>query len=86
VSGKLKARAALPFLPGAELPLVESFGLLNDLFPFPSILDVGYPVLDFRSLYPREITSVLVAYEAGWDPELVYTFWRKETSVVHARI
>jgi hypothetical protein len=23
--------------------LVESFGLLNGLFPFPSILDVGYP-------------------------------------------
>jgi len=29
---------------GAELPLmVESFGLLNDIFPFPSILDAGYP-------------------------------------------
>jgi hypothetical protein len=26
--------------------LVESFGLLNDLFPFPSILDASYPVLD----------------------------------------
>jgi hypothetical protein len=24
--------------------LVKSFGLLNDLFPFPSILDAGYPV------------------------------------------
>ena len=24
--------------------LVESFGLLNDLFPLPSILDTGYPV------------------------------------------
>jgi len=24
--------------------LVESFGLLNDLFPFPPILDAGYPV------------------------------------------
>jgi hypothetical protein len=24
--------------------LVESFGLLNDLFPLPSILDPGYPV------------------------------------------
>jgi len=32
-------------LPGAEFPLVENFGLLNDLFPFPSILDAGYPVL-----------------------------------------
>jgi hypothetical protein len=35
-------------LPGAELPLVESFGLLNDLFPFPPILDAGYPVLDLH--------------------------------------
>jgi hypothetical protein len=35
----------LLLLLGAELPLVvESFGLLNDLFPFPSILDAGYPV------------------------------------------
>jgi len=78
VSGKLKAPAALRFLPGAELPLVDSFGLLNDLFPFPSILDVGYPGLDFRSLYPREITSVLVAYEAWWDPELFLVLLRKE--------
>jgi hypothetical protein len=36
----------LLLLPGAELPLVESFGLLNDLFLLPSILDAGYPVLD----------------------------------------
>jgi hypothetical protein len=28
--------------------LVESFGLLNDLFPFPSILDAGYPVFDLH--------------------------------------
>ena len=35
-------------LPGAELPLVESFGLLNELFPFPSILDAGYPVFDLH--------------------------------------
>jgi len=34
--------------PGAELPLVESFGLLNDLFLFPSILDAGYPVLNLQ--------------------------------------
>jgi len=26
--------------------LVESFDLLNDLFPLPSILDAGYPVFD----------------------------------------
>jgi hypothetical protein len=32
--------------PGAEIPLVESFDLLNDLFPFPLILDAGYPVWD----------------------------------------
>ena len=35
-------------LPGAELPLVKGFGLLNDLFPLPSILDAGYPVLDLQ--------------------------------------
>jgi hypothetical protein len=28
--------------------LVGSFGPLNDLFPVPSILDAGYPVLDFH--------------------------------------
>jgi hypothetical protein len=33
-------------LPGAELPLVESFSLLNKLFPFPSILDKGCPIFD----------------------------------------
>jgi hypothetical protein len=35
-------------LPGAEIPLVESFGLLNDLFLFSSILDAGYPVFDLH--------------------------------------
>jgi len=34
---------------GAELPLmVESFDLLNELFPFPSILDAGYPVFNLN--------------------------------------
>jgi hypothetical protein len=28
--------------------LVESFGLLNVLFPLPSILDAGYPVFDLH--------------------------------------
>ena len=37
----------LLLLLGAELSLVvESFGLLNDIFPFPSILDAGYPVFN----------------------------------------
>ena len=36
----------LILLLGNELPLmVESFGFLNDLFPFPSILDAGYLVV-----------------------------------------
>jgi len=35
-------------LPGTELPLVESFGLLNDLFTLLLILDAGYPVLDLH--------------------------------------
>ena len=39
----------LLLLPGAELPLIaERFGRLNDLFPFPSILDAGYPVFDLH--------------------------------------
>ena len=28
--------------------LVESFGLLNDLFPLPEILDAGYPLFDLH--------------------------------------
>ena len=33
----------------AELSLVvESFGLLNDNFTFPSILDAGYPVFNLH--------------------------------------
>jgi hypothetical protein len=28
--------------------LVESFGLLNDLFPLPSVLDAGCPVFDLH--------------------------------------
>jgi len=32
-----------------ELPLMAgSFGLLNDLLPFPSILDAGYPVFNLH--------------------------------------
>jgi len=38
----------LLLLPGAGLPLVESFALLNDLFPFLSILDADYPVFDLH--------------------------------------
>jgi hypothetical protein len=38
----------LLLLLGAELPLIESFGLLNDLFPYPSVMDAGYPVLDLQ--------------------------------------
>jgi hypothetical protein len=36
-------------LPGAELPLVESFGFLNVLFPFLSILDAR--LTSFRSSF-----------------------------------
>jgi hypothetical protein len=40
----------LLLLLGAKLPLmgVESFGLLNDIFPLPSILDAGYPVFNLH--------------------------------------
>ena len=41
--------AHLLLLLGAELPLeVESSVLLNDIFPFPSILDAGYPVFNLH--------------------------------------
>jgi hypothetical protein len=46
----------------AELPLVESFGLLNDLFLFPSILDAGYPVSDLQLanvLFDVNLPSIL---------------------------
>jgi hypothetical protein len=34
---------------GTELPLVvESYGLLNDIFPFPSIPEAGYPVFNLH--------------------------------------
>jgi len=34
---------------GTELPLmVESYGFLNDIFPFPSILDAGYPIFNLH--------------------------------------
>jgi hypothetical protein len=35
---------------GAKLPLmgVKNFDLLNDFFPFPSILDAGYPVFNLH--------------------------------------
>ena len=39
----------LLLLLGVELPLMDvSFGLLNDLFPFPSILDTGYRVFNLH--------------------------------------
>ena len=28
--------------------MVESFVLLNDIYPFPSILDAGYPVFNLH--------------------------------------
>jgi hypothetical protein len=46
--------------------LVESFGLLNELFPFPSTLDAGYPVFDlhladilFNAILPSVLGSSL---------------------------
>jgi len=37
------------FSSGTELPLmVESYRLLNHIFPFPSILDAGYPIFNLR--------------------------------------
>ena len=34
---------------GTELHVMfESYGLLNDIFPFPSILDAGYPIFNLH--------------------------------------
>jgi hypothetical protein len=55
----------LLLLPGAELSLVEIFDPLNDLFPFLSILDAGYPVLDLHLadvLFNVILPSVLGSY------------------------
>ena len=44
--------------------LVESFDLLNDLFPLPSTLDAGYPVFDLYLadiLFDVVLPSVLVS-------------------------
>jgi len=56
----------LLLLPGTELPSVESFDLLNDLFPFSSILDADYPVFDlhladvlFNVIFPSVLGSSL---------------------------
>jgi hypothetical protein len=40
--------------------LVEGFGLLNDLFPFPSILDAGYPVFDLHYSYSFALAFVCI--------------------------
>jgi len=51
---------------GTELPLVvESYGLPNDIFPFPSILDAGYPVFNLHLanvLFDVIFPSVLGSY------------------------
>jgi len=48
---------------GTELPLmVESYGLLNDIFPIPSILDAGYPIFNLHLanvLFDVILSSVL---------------------------
>jgi hypothetical protein len=57
----------LLLLLGTELLLmVESFGLPNDIFPFPPILDAGYPVFNlhlanvlFNVILPSVIGSSL---------------------------
>jgi hypothetical protein len=46
----MPCRLLLLLLLGAKLPLmgVENFGLLNDFFLFPSILDAGCPVFNLH--------------------------------------
>ena len=44
----LKLAAIFFFLYEALKYIVECFGLLNELFPLPSIIDEGYPVFDLH--------------------------------------
>jgi len=42
--------------------MAESYGLLNDIFPFPSILDAGYPIFNLHfanALFDVILPSVL---------------------------
>jgi len=42
--------------------MIESYGLLNDIFPFPSILGAGYPIFDLHLanvLFDSVLRSVL---------------------------
>jgi len=44
--------------------LVESFGLLNDLFPLPSILAAGYPVFDLHLANVLfDVGMIIIAWE-----------------------
>jgi len=50
--------------------MVESFGLLNDFFPFPLILDAGYPFFDLllaNVLFDVILPSVLGS-SLWWKP------------------
>ena len=70
----LKNMGAILLLLAAELPLmVESFVLLNDLFPFPSILDAGYSVFSlhlanilFDIILPSILGSSLLSFGLGF--------------------
>jgi len=43
-------------------------------------------VVKCKTFYPRERTPVHIKQWAGWDPELVWTFWRSDKSLVPAGI
>ena len=49
---------------GTEHPLViESYGLLNDIFPFPSILNAGYPIFNLQ--LANVLFDVVLPYVLG---------------------
>jgi len=73
----------LPLLPGAELPLVECFDLLNDLFPFPSNLDPAYPVLElqlanvlFDVILPSVLGSFSWSFSWGFQLNIFITIFQ----------
>ena len=77
---------------GTELPLmVESYGLLNDIFPFPLILDADYPIFNlhlanvlFDVILPSVLGSSLWSIKATRCTNFSHLFWNKNSTCLLA--
>jgi hypothetical protein len=54
---------------------VESFGLLSDLFPFPPILDLGYPVFDLH--LTNVVFDVILHLYVGLPCDILIRIFKK---------